>query len=163
MHYVVDEFGPVRVVALDVTVPGEHHGNADPQALEWLRSVLASSPGRPSVIMMHQPPLECGVPYLDLYRCLGAEPLSAVIARFPAVERVVCGHVHRHMQMRFGSTLLCTAPSTATAIALHPWPDAPPASFLDPPGFLLHHWRPGRAMLTHNIPVGRFPGPFPFA
>ncbi len=40
---------------------------------------------------------------------------------------------------------------------------AAPASFIEPPGFLLHHWKAGSGLLTHSIPVGSFPGPFPFA
>jgi hypothetical protein len=67
------------------------------------------------------------------------------------------------MQLRFARTLLCTAPSTATAIALRPYPDATPASFIEPPGLLLHHWTSGTGLVTHSIPVGSFPGPFPFA
>ncbi len=67
------------------------------------------------------------------------------------------------MQLRFAGTVLCTAPSTATAIALRPHPTAEPASFIEPPGFLLHHWKPGTGLLTHCIPIGTFPGPFPFA
>ena len=89
--------------------------------------------------------------------------MAAVVARYPEVERIVCGHVHRHTQLRFAGTLLCTAPSTATAIALRPYPDATPASFIEPPGFMLHHWTPGTGLVTHSIPVGSFPGPFPFA
>ncbi|MBN8875843.1 MAG: metallophosphoesterase [Rhodospirillales bacterium] len=163
VHYVVDDAGPVRVIGFDVTVPGLHHGLADAAGLAWLERTLAADPGRPCVVMLHQPPFACGVPYLDRYRCFGEEALAAVIARHPAVERVLCGHVHRHMQMRFGGTLACAAPSTATAIALRPVAEAAPASFLEPPGFLLHHWEPKRGMLTHAIPVGTFPGPFPFA
>ena len=149
-------------MGFDITIPGKHHGDADEAAAAWLRATLAADPARPTLVMMHQPPLSTDVPYLDAYRCFGADRLAGVIADFPAVERVLCGHVHRHMQMRFGSTLLCTAPSTATTIALRPSPDAAPASFLEPPGFLLHHWD-GRRLLTHSIPVGTFPGPFPFA
>lgn len=163
LHFIDDEAGPVRIVGFDVTVPGFHHGLADAEALAWLGNALAAAPYRPTLVMMHQPPLMTDVPYLDDYRCLGADRLERLVARFPAVERVLCGHVHRHMAMRFGGTLLCTAPSTATAIALHPVPGAPPASFLEPPGFLLLHWAPGRGLLTHLVPVGRFPGPFPFA
>jgi hypothetical protein len=62
------------------------------------------------------------------------------------------------MQLRFGGTLLCTAPSTTTAIALDLRRDARPQSNVEPPGFLLRHWR-----LTHRLPVGTFPGPYPFA
>jgi Icc protein len=163
LHYVEDSAGPVRVIALDVTVTGLHHGEIDDDALAWLKAALDREPDRPTVLMMHQPPLACGVPYLDEYRCFGDDRLAEVVRRYPAIERILCGHVHRQMQRRFAGTLLCTAPSTATTIALRPWPEAEPASFIDPPGFLLHHWHPDRGMLTHSVPIGAFPGPFPFA
>ncbi|WP_431268143.1 metallophosphoesterase [Dankookia sp. P2] len=162
LHYVDAASGPVRVIALDVTIPGLHHGEADAAALAWLEAALAEAPGRPTVVMMHQPPIECGVPYLDRYRCHGEAALAALLGRYQAVERLLCGHVHRTMLRRFGGTLLCTAPSTATAIALRPRGDARPASHLEPPGFLLHQWRP-EGMLTHHLPIGDFPGPYPFA
>jgi 3',5'-cyclic-AMP phosphodiesterase len=59
--------------------------------------------------------------------------------------------------------LLCTSPSTATAIALQLRPDAKPASHVEPPACLLHHWRPGVGLVTHLSPIGAFPGPYPFA
>lgn len=162
LNYVDAGSGEVRVVALDVTVPGLHHGEVPPATLDWLDSVLGREPSRPTLVMMHQPPLLSGIPYLDEYRCFDAEPLAHLLTRYPAVECVLCGHVHRTMTMRFAGTLLCTAPSTSTAIALRPRPGAEPASYLEPPGFLLHHWDQGR-MLTHVVPVGDFPGPFGFA
>jgi len=67
------------------------------------------------------------------------------------------------MMLRFGGTVLCTAPSTTTAIALRLRPDAEPASHVEPPAFLLHHWRPHTGLVTHFMPVGNFPGPYPFA
>ena len=162
LHYVV-EFGERRVVALDVTVPGEHHGFFDAAAEAWLQAALMAAPDRPTIILMHQPPITTGVPYLDEYRCLGATRLAACIAKAPGVERVLCGHVHRLMQMRFGGTLLCTAPSTTTAIALRIDPAAEPASFIETPGFLLHDWRNAQGLLTHYLPIGTFPGPYAFA
>lgn len=162
INYVCD-FDTLRVVALDVTVPGLHHGQFDETAAEWLSSALEGQRGRMTLLMMHQPPFEIGVRYLDAYLCLGGAQLAALLRRHPQVERVLCGHVHRHMQMRFGGTLLCTAPSTTTAIALDLRPDAEPQSNVEPPGFLLHHWRPQTGLLTHWLPVGTFPGPYPFA
>ncbi|BBK38432.1 3',5'-cyclic adenosine monophosphate phosphodiesterase CpdA [Allostella sp. ATCC 35155] len=163
LHWADGGHGPVRVVALDVTVPGLHHGLVDAAGARWLDSTLAEEPGRPTLLLLHQPPFTCGIPYMDLYRCHGEERLAAVLRRHPQVERVACGHVHRTMQLRFAGTLLVTAPSTATQIALRLRPDAEPASHLDPPGFLLHHWLPGTGLVTHVCPVAEGPGPFPFA
>ncbi|MBB3771899.1 3',5'-cyclic AMP phosphodiesterase CpdA [Angulomicrobium tetraedrale] len=162
LHFAVGEHGPVRIVALDVTPPGEHHGEFDDATAFWLEATLAAEPERPTLVMMHQPPFASGIPYIDDYSCRGGERLAAIIARHPQVERVLCGHIHRFMQLRFGGTMLLTAPSTTTAIALRLAPDAEPASYVEPPAMLLHQWRPGTGLVTHFVPIGRFAGPFDF-
>jgi Icc protein len=163
LHFVVGDKGPVRVIGFDVTQPGLHHGAIDDAAAAWLDVTLAREPLRPTILMMHQPPFLSGIPYIDSYRCFDGERLAAIVARYPAVERITCGHIHRFMQLRFGGTTLCTAPSTTTAIALRLAPRADAASFLEPPAFLLHHWHPESGLITHLVPIGPFPGPYPFA
>lgn len=163
IDYVVGDRGAVRVVALDVTVPGLHHGVVTEEAAAWLDDVLASQSARPTIVMMHQPPFATGIPYMDPYDCREGHRLAAVVARHPQVERILCGHVHRVMQMRFGGTVLCTAPSTTTAIALRLRPGATPASYSEPPAMLLHHWQEGRGLVSHLVQIGAFPGPYPFA
>jgi 3',5'-cyclic AMP phosphodiesterase CpdA len=160
-HYLIDRQA-VRIVALDTTVPGDHHGEVDDAGLAWLEQALEATRGAPTIVMMHHPPIAIGIPYLDKYMCRRPERIAAVIARFNHVERVLCGHVHRPIQQRWAGTLLCCCPSTATQIALQLRPDARPASFSEPPACLLHWWRDG-AMLTHTSYIGRFPGPYPFA
>ncbi len=163
IDYVSGDCGPVRVVALDVTLPGLHHGAVSEDGAVWLDRMLAAEPSRPTILMMHQPPFDTGIPYMDLYSCREGSRLAAVLLRHPQVERVLCGHVHRFMQLRFGGAILCTAPSTTTTIALRLQPDARPASHIEPPAMLLHHWRAGTGLVTHFVPIGTFPGPFPFA
>lgn len=163
LHFVADNVGPVRIIGLDITVPAEHHGDFDEAAAAWLDTALAAAPDRPTIVMMHQPPFASGIAYVDAYWCRNGERLAALISRYPHVERIACGHVHRFMQLRFGGTLLCTAPSTTTAIALRLHADAEPASYLEPPAFLLHHWKADAGLVTHYVPIGTFPGPFDFA
>jgi Icc protein len=160
--YAIEDAGSVRVIALDVTVPGKHHGEIMPSAMEWLARTLSQEPTRPTLIMMHQPPFECAIPYLDPYLCRNGQWLAEVVQRYANVERVLCGHVHRAMHRRFAGTIATTAPSTTTTIALQLDPAAKPASFHEPPGYLLHHWRDG-ALITHHVLVGDFEGPLPFA
>ncbi|MCW6510010.1 hypothetical protein M8523_18480 [Hyphomicrobiales bacterium BP6-180914] len=162
-HFVIDDHGPVRIIGLDVKIPGLHHGLIDEGAANWLDNVLAQAPDRPAIIMMHQPPFATHVPYLDAYCCHEGRRLAEVVSRYPAVERIVRGHVHRFMLVRFGETVLCTAPSTTAAIALQMRPDAQPASYIEPPGFLLHHWTEETGLVTHLVPIGSFPGPYTFA
>ncbi|MCJ2374534.1 phosphodiesterase [Pseudomonas sp. RGM 3321] len=154
---------PMRIIGLDISVPDQHHGDMTDTATQWLDRTLALEADKPTLIMMHQPPFSSGIHYIDAYRCERGERLAEVVFRYPAVERIVCGHIHRFMQLRFGGTLLCTAPSTTTAIALQLHPDAADASYVEPPGLLLHHWKADTGLITHWVPIGRFEGPFDFA
>jgi 3',5'-cyclic AMP phosphodiesterase CpdA len=160
-HYLIERHA-VRIMALDTTVPGAHHGDVDAAGLAWLDDALRATRGAPAIVLMHHPPIACGIPYLDRYMCRRPERIAEVIARFDHVERVQCGHVHRPIQQRWAGTLLCCCPSTATQIALQLRPDAPPPSWSEPPACLLHWWRDG-VMLTHTSYIGRFAGPYPFA
>jgi Icc protein len=162
LNYSIEDY-PVRIVALDSTVPGEHHGVVDKAALEWLADILSEDSRRPTIVMLHHPPVACGIPYLDKYMCREAEALGAVLGNFPTVERILCGHVHRSFQQVWANTLVCACPSTATQIALRLAPEAAPASYSEPPSCLLHYWRPGTGMITHLSHIGQFQGPYPFA
>ena len=154
--------GPLRVIGLDISVPGHHHGDVDEATVAWLEATLAADPHRPTLIMLHQPPVETGIGFIDAYRCFNGDRLAGIVARYPAVERVLCGHVHRHVSLRFGGSLLHIAPSTTTAIALRLASGAEPASHVEPPALLLHHWRQEAGMLTHYVPVDPGVGPLPF-
>lgn len=162
LHFDVGDRGVLRILGLDITVPGAHHGDMDDAACQWLEERLAEEPGRPTMIMMHQPPFESGIAFIDAYCCRQGARLAGIVARYPCVERILCGHIHRFMQLRFGGTVLVTAPSTTTAIALRLQENAKPASFLEPPAMLLHHWRPEVGVITHYVPIGSFQGPMAF-
>jgi 3',5'-cyclic AMP phosphodiesterase CpdA len=162
LHFVAGGHGPVRVIGLDISVPGQHHGDFDAATAAWLEAALASERERPTLIMLHQPPVETGIGFIDAYRCFNGERLATVVARYPAVERVLCGHVHRHLSRRFGGSLLQIAPSTTTAIALRLAPGAEPASFVEPPALLLHHWRAETGVTTHHVPIEPGIGPLQF-
>jgi hypothetical protein len=81
----------------------------------------------------------------------------------PQVERVLCGHLHRPIQARFGGTIASTCPSPAHQIALDLTPDAEARFKMEPPAFQLHAWRPQTGVITHTAYVGEFAGPYRFA
>lgn len=162
LHFDTAATWPLRILGLDITIPGADHGDMDDAACAWLNAKLAELPDTPTAILMHQPPINSGMPYIDEYKCHRGERLAEIVQRYPNVERVMCGHIHRFLQARFGGTMLVAAPSTATTIALRLAEDAEPASYIEPPAFLLHHWTSGADLITHWIPIGDFPGPFAF-
>jgi 3',5'-cyclic-AMP phosphodiesterase len=153
--------GVIRIVALDSSVPGHHHGEIDVASLRWLESILED--GTPPVmLMMHHQPFPTGIPYLEEYRHRGAGRIEEIVARRPAVERIVCGHVHRLITAKVGGALAMSCPSTCSQIALRMTETARPASFMEPPGCLLHLWRPGHGFISHLSPIGDYGAPMDF-
>ena len=69
---------------------------------------------------------------------------------------MVCGHVHRPVQLRWHGTIASIAPSTAVAAGLTFHPDDRFDWSLEPPGMALHIWRPAVGLITHIAPVQDF-------
>jgi 3',5'-cyclic AMP phosphodiesterase CpdA len=162
LHYCVDDY-PVRVIGLDSTVPGLHHGHLDTDQLDWLTAVLSEDTTKPTLLMLHHPPFACGIPYLDEYRYFDGAALRAVVRRFDNIEIVLCGHVHRSMLTRWANTVVCACPSTTTEIDLRLAVDAQPASHIGPRACMVHLWTERDGLVSHTSQIGEFDGPYPFA
>src|SRR5207247_5299682 len=94
LQYAIEDY-PVRLVALDTLVPGEAGGLLCSERLAWLEHTLALAPARPVLLMMHHPPFLTGIQRVDRDRLQNREALAAVVARYPQVEPLLCGHPHR--------------------------------------------------------------------
>jgi 3',5'-cyclic AMP phosphodiesterase CpdA len=149
----------LRLVALDTVEPGHEHGRLCGQRLRWLADVLDCHRGAPVLLAMHHPPFETAMGGMDRIGLLeGAPALAEILSDHPAVERVVCGHLHRSIFAHCGGVAASTAPSPAYQMHLDLAPRDEPAWTLEPPGFHLHAWLgPGR-LVTHVVPVGSFGG-----
>jgi len=161
VQYAIEDW-PVRIVALDTMVPMQSGGALCAERVGWLDRVLAEQPGRPTIVAMHHPPFVTGIGHMDKIGLADSTGLAAVIGRFPNVERIICGHLHRDIQVRFAGTVAGTCPSVAHQVALDLRDDAPSRFKLEPPGFQLHYWRDGHGLRTHTGFVGAFAGPYPF-
>lgn len=159
LQYTVD-LGPLRLIALDTVVPGHGHGQLCEQRLAWLDARLAEDT-RPALIAMHHPPFVTGIAHMDAIGLLGGEGLEEVLHRHRHVERVVCGHLHRSIQCRFGGTAASTCPSPAHQVALDLQDDGPDCFAMEPPGYQLHLWKAGR-LVTHTAVIGAYDGPYRF-
>lgn len=152
VQYAVD-LGPLRLVVLDTTIPGEDGGELDRERLSWLEGALEGGPDVPTVVAMHHPPFAMGIAPWDAIglRPADRERLGEVLARHAQVERVVAGHVHRAVATELGGRPVMSVPSTyvqglldfeATELALSD----------DPPGFAVHALVDGR-LVSHVQPV----------
>ena len=159
-QYAIDDY-PVRIVALDTVVPGKGGGLLCNERLDWLDRTLAAAPAKPTVIIMHHPPFVTGIGHMDRVGLQGSDALEAVVKRHPQVERLLCGHLHRSIQARFGGTSASTCPSPAHQIALDLNTPSPDNFVMEPPGYQLHWWN-GTRLVTHTAVLGDFGGPSPF-
>jgi 3',5'-cyclic AMP phosphodiesterase CpdA len=155
LHYVVEEL-PVRLIALDTQVPGETGGALCPARLDWLAARLDEAPARPTVIAMHHPPFVSGIVGMDAINCANSDALGSLVARHPQVERIICGHIHRPICLRWHGTVVTSAPSTAHQVALDLEPHSPVAWIMEPPACHLHYWQPEMGLVTHLSYIGDY-------
>jgi Icc protein len=161
LQYTVED-RPVRLIALDTLMPGKGYGVMCAERLDWLEARLGES-DRPTVLFMHHPPFECGIDAFDGMRLNeGGKRLAEIVSRHRRVERVMCGHVHRPIQVRWAGTMGSIAPSTAHQATLDLQDGAPLSLRMEPPGVALHLWKPDAGLVTHLSYVGTYRGPEPF-
>jgi 3',5'-cyclic-AMP phosphodiesterase len=159
LQYAIDEF-PVRVLALDTVTPGRAGGTLCAQRLHWLERRLAQSDA-PTVIALHHPPFCTGIGHMDEMGLEDPSGLARIVRRFPQVQRVVSGHIHRPIQALFAGTLATVCPSTAHQVLLDLKPDATARLVMEPPAFQLHLWT-DQTLVTHTAYTDRYDGPYLF-
>lgn len=164
IQYAIEDW-PMRILAIDTVIEGSSSGELCAVRLSWLRRKLEEAPDRPTVIIMHHPPFKTFIGHMDdigLDRVNGAEGLKAIVARHPQVERILCGHLHRPVQVRWAGTLASTTLSPAHQVVLDLSADAPSHFVMEPPGYQLHRWHSETGLVSHTAFIGKFDGPYPF-
>lgn len=152
----------MRLVALDTVVKGASHGSLCEKRLEWLDRTLLKAPQQPTIVAMHHPPFATGIGHMDSIGLRqGTEGLATVLLKHPQVERVICGHLHRHIVRRFGGTVALTAPSTAHQIVLDVRQGGPAAWRREPPGYAIHALVEG-SVVSHGVAIGEYGSTVPY-
>lgn len=106
-----------RIVGLDSHIPGEVRGRVDGAQLDWLRTILTSAPGTPTLLFVHHPPIPIEVAWLDRLGLNEATELVELIETSPDVKVVCAGHVHQAFVGRIGTAEMYTTPSTCVQFA----------------------------------------------
>jgi 3',5'-cyclic-AMP phosphodiesterase len=152
VRYSVD-LGPLRLVALDTTIPGEDPGELCGDQLEWLDAELAAAPEQLTLLAMHHPPLVTGVPSWDQLGLAASDrrALGEVIERHEQVRRLACGHFHRTMNGELAGRSVMVAPSTYVQMSPDFFSDELQLT-AEPAGFALHAVVDG-ALISHVLTV----------
>jgi 3',5'-cyclic-AMP phosphodiesterase len=149
------ESGEVRILVLDTLEVGRHGGGFCEVRAEWLRARLAEAPGRPTLIVLHHPPIESGLSWMtEDPEAEWVRRLRAVVERQDNVVAMLSGHLHRPIATQWAGTTLIVCPSTAPQVALDlaeidsERPDDRPMIVAEPPYYALHKWT-GQGLVSH--------------
>jgi 3',5'-cyclic-AMP phosphodiesterase len=148
------ELGPLRLVVLDTTIPGEDPGALDAARLVWLDATLTAAPELPTLLAMHHPPIATGIPVWDEIGLADADrrALAAVVERHRQVRRLVSGHVHRAITGELAGRAVLTVPSTYVQARLNFEMEEVELA-QEPSAFAVHALVDGE-LISHVQPVG---------
>lgn len=137
----------LRLVALDSTVPGWHHGDLDDAQLEWLAGVLREPAPHGTLLAMHHPPLPSHLPLFDILELRRQDELAEVI-RGTDVRGILAGHLHYSSHGMFAGVPVSV--SSATCYTMNVAKPAPDVNGMDAAqAFQLVHVRP--ETITHTV------------
>ncbi len=145
--------GGLRMLALDTSVPGYHHGEIDAASLAWLDEQLAQPAPEGTIIAMHHAPIATPLALMDVLELRGQDELAEVI-RDRDVRLILGGHLHYATNGVFAGIPVSVAGATAYTMDL----SAPPRELVGIDGgrsFTLVHLYDD-THVTSVVPLGPF-------
>jgi Icc protein len=89
----VDDVNGLRVITLDSTVPGHHHGEVAPAQLDWLAEELSIPAPHGTVLAMHHPPVPSVLELAASVELRDQAGLAEVVAGSD-IRSIIAGHLH---------------------------------------------------------------------
>lgn len=117
-HDRVHEVDGLRVVVLDTTVPGWHHGALEEEQLTWLRDVLATPARHGTVLAMHHPPIPLPLDAASVAIELFAQERLAQVVAGTDVRAILAGHMHYSAYATFAGIPVSVASASCYTIDL---------------------------------------------
>ncbi len=105
------DLGGLRLIALDTSVPGWHHGDLDEGQLAWLRGELATPAPLGTLLALHHPPLPSHVPLFDILELRDQGRLAEIVAGSD-VRGILAGHLHYSTSGTFAGVPVSVAAAT---------------------------------------------------
>lgn len=113
----------LRIISLDSTVPGYHHGEVTDQQLDWLQEVLAFPAAHGTLLALHHPPLPSPVEIMAILELQEQERLAEVLEGSD-VRAILAGHLHYATHGTFAGIPVSVAAATCYTIDTSGPPDA---------------------------------------
>jgi Icc protein len=102
----------LRVISLDTSVPGYHHGEISQDQLSWLRDELATPAEHGTLLAMHHPPIPVPMVRASEVIELHDQHLLAEVIAGTDVRGVIGGHFHFSSYSTFAGVPVSVASST---------------------------------------------------
>ncbi|MBD7957040.1 phosphodiesterase [Microbacterium sp. Sa4CUA7] len=116
------DLGGLRLIALDTSVPGWHHGDIDAGQLRWLGQALRQPAPLGTLLALHHPPLPSHIPLFDILELRHQDALAEVIAGTD-VRGILAGHLHYSTHGMFAGVPVSVAAATCYTMNLQRAPD----------------------------------------
>ena len=113
----VYDVGGLRIISLDTSVPGYHHGAITDEQRAWLAQELATPAQHGTVLAMHHPPLVAHKPLVRLIELENMDLLEAIV-RGSDVRAIVAGHLHYSSFGNFAGIPVSVASATCYTVDL---------------------------------------------
>lgn len=144
----------LRLITLDTSVPGHHHGEISDQQLVWLAEELRVPAPDGTILAMHHPPIPS---VLDLATAveLRDQQRLATVLRGTDVRSIIAGHLHYSSMAMFAGIPVSVSSATCYTQDLN----VPVGGTLGRDGaraFNLVHVFPG-TVLHSVVPLGHYP------
>ncbi|MEY2848305.1 MAG: hypothetical protein RI885_970 [Actinomycetota bacterium] len=107
----VFDINGLRIIALDSTVPGHHHGEIADNQLDWLAEELSVLAPHGTIIAMHHPPVPTVLDLAVLVELRDQAGLAEVI-RGSDVRSIIAGHLHYSTTATFAGVPVSVASAT---------------------------------------------------
>jgi 3',5'-cyclic AMP phosphodiesterase CpdA len=107
----VFDINGLRIIALDSTVPGHHHGLVTDAQLLWLQNVLATPAPHGTLLAMHHPPVPSVLDLAVTVELQAQKELAAVI-RGSDIRSIIAGHLHYSTTATFAGIPVSVASAT---------------------------------------------------
>ena len=128
--------GAWSVVLLNSAVKGQIDGWIEAEQLQQLETLLKQYPEQHIIVACHHHPFIMHSRWIDQHRLKNTEHLTDVLARYPQVKIVLCGHVHQDSCNEWHGIQFLSTP--ATSVQFKPLSDQ----------FALDDQAPGYRVLT---------------
>ena len=98
---------------------GVPHGELSEFQLDWLETKLAAEPERHTLLLLHHHPLPAGCSWLDQHSLRNSAALDSVLAKYPRVKHLLCGHIHQEQDLDWNGRRMLATPSTCVQFKPH--------------------------------------------